>query len=264
MYGLETGVSPWLLEVPRRKASSRECEGHDLEMLTEWNPDQQELDRFHCNYFLGQMLFLDLLNNMSEDEFNAGLRELYRLSLAAKDSGETPGIEDVRLAFQDQAEIVEKHWSGKLNAPENRPFDEGIYRSNHGLIQWDQHPTYDGQHVTFSGTLLGDAVLSRETIGEARRGSGYQNFDLYPAAMGGFEGRILPDGISWALHFPGDTIATEYRLEADTFTIKFPFPTALGNPSDYVVHVWGFQDEDKTPVIGEQGDRLGYARIRVE
>ena len=70
----------------------------------------------------------------------------------------------------DQAGIVDTHWSGALNAPENRPFDEGVDRISHDLIQWDQHPTYDGQEVSFNGTLLDDAVLSSETVSQAREG----------------------------------------------------------------------------------------------
>ena len=260
MYGVENETSPAFLQKPRRN----NCEAHDLEMLTEWNPGTESKDEFICNYFLGQMLFQELLENLGTNEFNERLRELYRLSLAAKEADRTPSIAEVRQAFHDQADVVEKHWSGKLNAPENRPFDEGVYRTSHDLIQWDQYPTYDGNSVTFSGTLLGVAVLSRETLDAARRGSGYQNFDLYPVSEGGFEGWILPPGHGWTLEHLGDTTAAEYRLEGRTFTVKFPFPKALGNPSDYVVHVWGFQDASRTPIIAEYGDRLGYARIRVE
>ena len=259
MYGVETGISPGLLEVTQRE----DCEAHDLEMLTEWNPEQQELDRFHCNYYLGQSLFLELLENLGEDEFKERLRELYRLSLAANEADRTPGIAEVRQAFHDQSEIVEKHWSGKLNALENRPFDEGVYRTNHDLIQWEQYPTYDGTSVTFRGTLLGDAVLPRETVGQAIWGDGYQNFDLYAIDGYEFAGFILPGGPNWSLKHPGDTVATEYRLDGRTFTVEFPFPKALSDPSGYVVHIWGYQDETKTPVFGKI-DNLGYARIRLE
>ena len=257
LYGVETEIWPSL-------AHREDCEAHDLEMLTEWEPEQEDIDQFHCNYYLGQSLFLELLENLGEDKFKERLSELYRLSLEAKEADRTPGIAEVRRTFHDQADVVEKHWSGKLNAPENRPYDPEISQS-HDLIQWDQYPTYDGASVTFSGSLLGDAVLSYETLAAARRGGDwYQNFDLYPAGKGGFEGWILPPGHSWRLENLGDATATEYRLEGRTFTVKFPFPKALGNPSDYVVHVWGFQDGSRTPTIAEYGDRLGYARIRVE
>ncbi len=263
MYGAETGVSPGLLERTRRK----DCEVHDLEMLTELNPDKQEdFDQFHCNYYLGQLLFLELLENLGSEEFKERLRELYRLSLAAKEADRTPGIAEVRQAFEGQSAIIEKHWSSKLNAPGNRPFDEGVYLRNHSLIQWEQYPTHNGSSVTFSGTLLGDAVLSKETMQQARKG-GYQNFKLYYADESGYAGSILPpldDNRSWNLDDPGDSVATEYRLDEDTFTVKFQFPKALGDPSDYVVIVCGFRDESRTPFIRENIDILGYARIRAE
>ena len=260
IYGIDKEVTPGLLEKPQRE----DCEAHDLEMLTDWNPGVQEFERFHCNYFLGHMLFQELLENLGTEEFNQRLRELYRLSLEAKETNRTPGIAEVRRAFHDQAGVVEKHWSGKLNAPENRPFDEGVYRAaTHDLIQWHQYPTYDGDSVTFRGTLLGDAVLPRETVDQAMWGDGYQNFDLYAIDGYEFAGFILPGGPNWSLKHLGDTVATEYRLDGRTFTVEFPFPKALSGPSGYVVHIWGYQDETKTPVFGKI-DNLGYARIRVE
>lgn len=263
MYGVETGVSQGLLKVTSRGY----CEVQGLEMLTELNPEHEDFDQFHCNYYLGQMLFQELLENLGTEEFKQRLRELYRLSLAAKDAGETPGIAEVRQAFHDLSEIVEKHWSGKLNAPENRPFDEVVYRVNHDLVQWEQYPTYDGYSVTFSGVLSGNAVLSSETIEQAREFGKYQNFTLSHAGEYGFVGIIFPpldDDWYWSLDDPGDTTAIEYRLEEGKFTVEFRLRQGLRNPSDYVVIVWGFQDESREPFIGDNIDLLGYARIRVE
>ena len=136
--------------------------------------------------------------------------------------------------------------------------------TSHDVIQWDQHPTYDGHSVTFSGTLLDDAVLTAETIEQARAG-GYQPFILRLADAYEFAGFILPPGWSWSLG-TGDSVADTYSLDDDTksFTITFPFPEALGNPSDYVVIIDGYQDSSRTPRIGSNVDSLGYARIRVE
>ena len=262
MHGVEAGISPGLLERPRRE----KCEAHDLQMLTELNPEQENFDQFRCNYFLGQMLFLELLDNLGPDQFNQGLRELYRLSLSAKKVRQTPGISEVREAFGSQIETVEKHWSGKLNAPENRPFDEGIHLRNHGLIQWEQFPTSGRDSVTFSGTLIGDAVLSSETIDQARKG-GYQNFTLSPADQFDHTGTIFPpldDDWYWNLDDPGDTNALEYRLEDGSFTINFRLRQGLRAHSNYVVLIWGFRDDTRTPYIGENIDMLGYARIRVQ
>ena len=260
MYGIESGIGSGLLEKPRRE----NCEAHDLEMLTERDPEQEDVDQFRCNYYLGQSLFLELLENLETNEFNERLRELYRLSLKAKDAGNAPGIAEVRQAFHGQSEIVEKHWSGKLNAPENRPFDEGIYRVSHDLIQWNQYPTYHGDSVMFSGTLLNGAVLSLRTLTEGKENGVTQNFDLYPSDGYEFAGWILPHPRTWNRLYPGTSTATEYRLEGNTFTVKFPFNSALGDPSEYVVNVWGFRDESRVPFIGETIDLLGYARIRVE
>ena len=63
----------------------------------------------------------------------------------------------IRRVFSDQTEIVEKHWSGKLNAPENRGFDEGHEYVSHHLVEWEKLPTFDGGYVQFKGRLLGDA-----------------------------------------------------------------------------------------------------------
>ena len=203
---------------------------------------------------------------MDEAEFNGKLRELYRLSLEKQDADYDPGITEVRQVFRDQAHIISKHWDGRLNAPENRPFDEGAHSTNHGLIHWDQYPSYDGNSVTFRGTLIGDAVLSSETIQQARKG-GYQNFTLSLAEEYDHLGSIFPplgDERSWTLDDPGDTTALEYRLEERTFTIKFRLRQGLRNPVDYAIVVWGYPDASRTPYIGENIDILGHARIRVE
>ncbi len=177
----------------------------------------------------------------------------------------TPGIAAVRQTFEGLDDIIDKHWSGAVNAPENRLFDEGVDRTSHDLIQWDQYPTYDGHSVTFSGTLLNDAVLYSETLHQAREG-GYSNFSLSHADKHEYAGSILPpleDGTNWILDDPGDSVAAEYRLYERAFIIKFPFPQALVNPSGYIVLVLGFRDGSRTPTIGENIDLLGYARIRV-
>ena len=261
LYGVDAGVSPGLLVTPRREG----CEAHDLAMLTEWNPSPGQQGRYDCNYFLGQMLFQELLDALGREAFTQSLRELYGLTQSTEGSGETAGIAEVREAFAGQAAIVERHWSGALNAPENRPLDEGVRRDSHDLIQWGQYPTYDGEFVTFSGTLLGDAVLSRETIADARTG-GFQNFTLGSADGYDYAGSILPPLISsrWTLDDPGDVVASEFGLDGRTFNITFRFPGALGAPTGYVVLVWGFPDVGRTPFTRDKVDLLGHARIRAE
>ena len=265
MYGVESGVSPGLVGKTRRE----DCEIHDLETLTELSPDPEEdFDQFHCNYFLGQMLFLEMLENLGEDEFNGRLRELYRLSIAAKEDDRTPGIAEVRRAFHDQTDVVEKHWSGKLNAPANRPFDEGIDRTTHDLIQWDQRPTFSEGEVDMKGIPLEDAVYVSEDshdIAEYR----YAAFRLVAADGWEHLGTILPYNRAnreWVLDYPGDVQASTFVIfQADKrFHIKFTFPTALGAPEDVVVLVLGYRNADRMATIGTEVDLLGYARIRVE
>ena len=258
-YGLQMGLSHGQLQTNRKK-----CEAHDLEMLSSWDPDSSEWDRYQCAYYLGQLFFQDLFASMDSPTFTANLQEYYRLSLEAQEAGLTPGIGDVRKAFVGQDSIIDRHWSGKMNAPENRPFDDGRDRTSHALIQWTQPPTHDGSNsVSFEGVLQEDAVLVNNTP----KHGGYANFSLY-AADGAWVGSILPalETGKWTLDDAGDTIAGKYLINPDArvFIIEFPFPEKLeGTPSDYVVAVWGFQDASRSPTIGENLDLLGYARIRV-
>ena len=258
MYGIEKGLSPGQLRTPRQG-----CEAHDLEMLSEWDPAINN-PQFICHHYLGRLLFQELSERLGSEEFASRMREFYRLALTENDAGRIPEVISVRQVFSDQIDIVDKHWSGGLNAPENRSFDEGLEVDNHGLIQWDQYPSYDGRSVRFRGTLLEDAVLSapivHQTIEE------YSNFTLSPADGYGSLGSIFPalEGREWALENPGDSIATVYQLDDKAFTVEFPFPEALGNPSDYIVIVWGYKDDSRTPRIYNDIDPLGYARIREE
>ena len=258
MYGIENGLSRGQLRTKRKH-----CEVHDLEMLAVLDPAQNN-GAYYCNYYLGERLFRELLDLLGGQEFTALLQQLYRVAGPVREAGGTPGIAEVRQAFPAQADIVEKHWSGKMNAPENLPFDEGVDRTSHDVVRWDAHPAYDGHSVTFSGTLLDRAVLVADTIEQARD-SAYQSFVLRFADVREFAGFILPvfnGGRSWRLD-PGDSIADTYSLGDGTFTITFSFPEALGNPSDYVVVISGYQDAGRTPRLGSNTDTLGYARIRV-
>ncbi len=259
MHGVESGLSQGQLQ-PLRK----DCEAHDLDMLSVWDASRSS-PQFQCNYYLGQMLFQELLESMDLTEFGAKLRDLYLLSFREQEARRTPGIAAVRQVFDGQSAIIAKHWSGALNAPGNRPFDEGLDRENHRLIQWNHLPTYSGRIVRFEGALLGDAVLSQP--GKAGAG-GYSNFTLVLADKRDYVGSILPglsDGRQWTLEDPGDTVASSYALYPNTreFAVQFPWPLGLsGDPSDYVVTVWGFSDDRRVPSIGDNVDMLGYAKIR--
>ena len=256
MYGLSIGLSPGQLKRPRR-----DCELHDLQMLSEKWPGPED-PQFYCNYYLGSRLFDDLRDGMTEEEFWDAAADLYSLTIAVQESRRTPGIDEVRQVFSAQAEIVERHWSGALNAPENRPFDEGVDRTTHDLVQWNEYPTYDrdSNTVTFSGALLEGAVLTDISLGSG----GNPSFSLSTADAQGSLGSILPplSGNNAVLNNPGDTIASIYQVAESEFTVTFPFPLD-GSPPDYVVVVWGFRDERRSPIILSHVDPLGYARIRI-
>ena len=261
-FGLQMGLSHGQLQTKRKN-----CEAHDLEMLSEWDPDSSERDRFHCAYYLGQLIFQDLLASMDAGTFAASLQEYYRLSLDAQEADRTPGIAEVRKAFAGQDAIIDHHWSGKMNSPENRPFDEGYEYTSHNLIQWTRHPTYEDGVVTFEGTYLNGAEPSFRL--PRPRGRAFSNFSLRTADDGKWLGSILvplSGNRTWTLDDPGDVIADTYLIDdsSNTFTIIFDFPEGLGdNPSDFVVRVMGFQNSDREATIGENIDLLGYARIRV-
>ena len=259
LFGVENKLDPKSYKNLRGR-----CEDHDLQMF-----DEKEVVPFSpewslgCAYYLGGELFLELLDYLGVEEFGARLKEIYLTYRHNPPTNRYVGIYEVRQVFHDQPKIVEKYWSGKFNAPENRSWDEDLFYFSHNLVQWDQRPTYDGDTIAFSGTLLGDAVLSSGTIGEANR-DGYQNFHLYPVGSNEFGGNIYPPGWGHNMRHSGDTTALEYQLKGRTFTVKFRLPQALGDPFGYFIDVWGFPDESRTPVIWPDRDRLGYARIRVE
>ena len=137
MYGIETGLLEGKPEPERGN-----CKAHDLEMLTknEHETEAWELDR--CPYYLGSSLFLELLEKLGTAEFNKRIRELHRVYEAtneeelvyvdeatnelivvdrASEAYTHSDIHGVRQVFHDQLDIVERHWSGRMNAPENRP-----------------------------------------------------------------------------------------------------------------------------------------------
>ena len=112
--------------------------------------------------------------------------------------------------------------------------------------------------------MLDDAVLANLNP----RSGGYQNFTMSAADAHDLVGSILPNlsGSSWTLDDPGDAVAHTYVIDArnKTFAVKFTFPKELGDPADYVVLVWGFQDGSSARTPRDKPDVLAYARIRVD
>ena len=250
-------VSPGLLE-PQRE----DCETSDLQTLVSLNPDKSD-KQFLCNYYLGEMLFRELLESMGQEPFIEKLRELYRLSKEIQDTDYDPGITEVRQVFHAQSEIVEKHWSGKLNAPGKRPYDEVAWGRNLGLVKWITYPTYESGTVKLEGEMQGEAVFQHVDLKNPAHGqSYYPNFIIVNARNGAFVGAILP-GNGWILD-PEDAAAAQHHYYPATrrFIVTFQFPKILGNPADYGVVVLGYENSDRTSFFGHSTDRLGYARIR--
>ena len=121
MYGVETGL---LERIPQR-APRGNCEADDLESLEKQGTGVTD----HCPYYLGASLFIELREELGTDEFNRRIQELHHVYEVARNVGVYPtaeaykytDIHGVRQVFHDQLEIVERHWSGRMNAPENRP-----------------------------------------------------------------------------------------------------------------------------------------------
>ena len=59
-------------------------------------------------------------------------------------------------------------------------------------------------------------------------------------------------------------VATEYRLRGGAFTIEFPLPQEIKNPSDFIIVVFGFKGASRTAAVAGGTEVLGSARIRVE
>ena len=262
-HDIQAGVPNWELQNRRR-----DCEIINLSILAAQDPDSSEEAEYHCNYYLGQLLFQELLEGLDAPEVTARLQALYALSMDAQDAGDVPGIAMVREVFGDRLEVVEKHWSGDLNAPENRP-NEGVRRKSMGLVRWEDYPTFDRGTVSFRGTLLKDAVLN-QTKKEAQKG-GWHPYSLSIADGEDYIGYILPPlegGTSWALNSDsGSAVAKDYFFYPATnqFKISFPFPKSLGDdPSGYVVVIWGYEDASQKQPRGKDPNILGYARIRAE
>ena len=105
------------------------CKADDLETLEKGEHQRPIGQTDYCPYYLGASLFLELLEELGTDEFNRRIQELHRVYEAARNVGVYPtaeaykytDIHGLRQVFHDQLEIVERHWSGRMNAPENRP-----------------------------------------------------------------------------------------------------------------------------------------------
>ena len=223
--------------------------------------------QFWCNYYLGEKLFRALQSNMTEREFTAALQSLYRASRAkpaptSRDQVRA-NIADVRNAFTAPASVVEYHWSGDVNAPHRWDPDDNLNFRSHNAVVWMTKPQYSNGMVFFSGQLTDPATLSSRTLQEAQQG-GFSNFTIHDSE-GNNLGSILPPlpgGRYWNLDDPGDVVADVYSLSGNEFTIRFTWPPGIGQYGDKHITVWGFNNADRTPLMGSRVDVLGQSTVR--
>ena len=249
----------WAARPHRRE----DCTTQNISSLGHAGPGHGQ---FHCNYYLGESLFRDLQGRMKHSEFAAAIQNLYYSSLE-KPLPESPeeyraGIEEVRQAFPEQQEIIDRHYAGDLNAPHRWDPDDAITLLQHGAIVWTQKPAYQSGAVSFSGGLTGDAGLVARSISEAREG-GTATFSIGKGTES--IGSILPEltGNSyWKLDSPADVVADLFEIDGNSFSVSFQWPTAAGSPMGKRIIVWGYVNTDRTPVLGSGADALGISLIR--
>ena len=127
MYAAEMRIRDGI--PPRPPTGPGNCKADDLERYEKREYQRPIGALNYCPYYLGASLFLELLEELGTDEFNRRIQELHRVYEAARNVGVHPtaeaykytDIHGLRQVFHDQLEIVERHWSGRMNAPENRP-----------------------------------------------------------------------------------------------------------------------------------------------
>ena len=228
---------------------------------------KSDYDQFHCNYYLGENLFRELQQTTTPEVFTAGLQDLYHISR----SQPTPrtaneyraGIGQLREAFPNYADIIEKHWNGDLNAPFRWDPDDSLTFTFHDVVVWTQKPTYQNGIVTFVGYLEGAATMVNPDAASARRG-GFANFTINDDNGNSLGTILIPlTGNSyWTLDDPGDVVADHYAIGDGQFDIAFRWPAALGGYADKHITVWGYNNAERTPVLNNRIDPLGQSTIR--
>lgn len=251
----ELGTPSGITETKRE-----DCTAHNLSQLGD--PKIQSVREYHCNYYLGQLLFTEILETYGEQRFIESARDLYRQAkeLDERTEGrEKAGIREVRAAFPYAADIVENHWSGDINTPDKHDIDDSIRYINSDAVEWLQKPTYRNGLVTFHGRVKEGYRLHSRTVREAQEG-GYSNFTWFNPETGEHLGSILPalsGNRYWILDDPGDVVAKEYSVEDGTFYIIAEFSWVVGDPRDLVVRVGGLA------LAGGGRSALDYSYIRV-
>lgn len=95
----------------------RDCDVVDLKTLEELMPTERYQSR--CHHHLGHRMAREIVAEVGMEEFITRMRKAYPMKDEFFDEREEPGIEVMLLLYPDQSEIVERFWSGRVNAPEN-------------------------------------------------------------------------------------------------------------------------------------------------
>lgn len=95
----------------------RDCDIVDLKTLEEVMPTERYQTR--CHHHLGHRMAREIVAEVGMEEFITRMQKAYPMKDEFIDYREDPGIEVMRLLYPDQSEIVERFWSGRVNAPEN-------------------------------------------------------------------------------------------------------------------------------------------------
>ena len=77
-----------------------DCTAHNLSQLGD--PESRSVRQYRCNYYLGQLLFTEILETYGEQRFIESARELYRMARELDEESEgkeKAGIREVRAAF---------------------------------------------------------------------------------------------------------------------------------------------------------------------
>ncbi len=96
----------------------RDCDVVDLKTLEELMPTERYQSR--CHHHLGHRMAREIVAEIGMEEFVARMRQAYTQRGEFFEEREDPGIEVMRLLYPDQPEIINRFWSGRVNAPENR------------------------------------------------------------------------------------------------------------------------------------------------
>ena len=249
----------WEARPNRRK----ECAARNISVL---GHSRRGDGQFHCNYYLGEKLFRELQAAMTPADFTAAIQSLYFASRAkpAPQSADEyrAGLAEVRQAFPEQQEIIDRHYHGDLNAPHRWDPDDAINLRHHDAVIWEQKPTYNNGIVSFSGRLTGEATPVSRNITEARQG-GTATFTVGAGSetIGSILPR-LPGNSYWTLDDPADAVAEVFELDGGAFSVSFQWPAAAGDPVGKRISVWGYIDSGRTPVWGRRADSLGISLIR--